>query len=324
VIEPYLIQQGFLQRTPRGRIATLAAYRHLGVTPPLELGLAHDVHARRAPDIPVLLDTGKGVFGTLHIAADDHRAKLIQAADGDLGEVTLLFVAETGVGRAHVVVHGDVECASRRAFTCGCRHFGGEATGARREVGDLVVRVELGRVQRVGRGARVVVVIADVVGSREIRAREPLAKADAAEAAFQLNPRSAVPEGAGRAADDTGVAVQAVLQREGSLQATTEVFAALEAKARGVVLHNDLAVLRAELLAFDRGVDAAPEGHALGERRSGGNSGGESGDKCNLLHRFAFTEGLGEGSGPCLEGQVAASIGAAFATPDMSDVRMQH
>jgi holliday junction DNA helicase RuvB len=34
VIEPYLIQQGFVQRTPRGRIATLAAYRHLGVAPP--------------------------------------------------------------------------------------------------------------------------------------------------------------------------------------------------------------------------------------------------------------------------------------------------
>jgi Holliday junction DNA helicase RuvB len=34
VIEPYLIQQGYLQRTPRGRIATMAAYRHLGVTPP--------------------------------------------------------------------------------------------------------------------------------------------------------------------------------------------------------------------------------------------------------------------------------------------------
>ena len=33
VIEPYLIQQGFLQRTPRGRVATLAAYRHLGVAP---------------------------------------------------------------------------------------------------------------------------------------------------------------------------------------------------------------------------------------------------------------------------------------------------
>ena len=33
VIEPYLIQQGYLQRTPRGRIATLAAYRHLGVAP---------------------------------------------------------------------------------------------------------------------------------------------------------------------------------------------------------------------------------------------------------------------------------------------------
>ena len=34
VIEPYLIQQGYLQRTPRGRIATAAAFRHLGVTPP--------------------------------------------------------------------------------------------------------------------------------------------------------------------------------------------------------------------------------------------------------------------------------------------------
>ena len=34
VIEPFLIQQGFLQRTPRGRIATMAAYRHLGVAAP--------------------------------------------------------------------------------------------------------------------------------------------------------------------------------------------------------------------------------------------------------------------------------------------------
>jgi Holliday junction DNA helicase RuvB len=31
VIEPYLIQQGFLQRTPRGRIATTLAYTHLGL-----------------------------------------------------------------------------------------------------------------------------------------------------------------------------------------------------------------------------------------------------------------------------------------------------
>jgi Holliday junction DNA helicase RuvB len=38
VIEPYLIQQGYLQRTPRGRIATLAAYRHLGVTPSAKAG----------------------------------------------------------------------------------------------------------------------------------------------------------------------------------------------------------------------------------------------------------------------------------------------
>lgn len=34
VIEPYLIQNGFLQRTPRGRIATQTTWRHLGLTPP--------------------------------------------------------------------------------------------------------------------------------------------------------------------------------------------------------------------------------------------------------------------------------------------------
>ncbi|QWT46830.1 Holliday junction branch migration DNA helicase RuvB [Azospira inquinata] len=33
VLEPYLIQQGYLQRTPRGRIATAAVYRHLGLEP---------------------------------------------------------------------------------------------------------------------------------------------------------------------------------------------------------------------------------------------------------------------------------------------------
>ena len=34
VLEPYLIQQGFLQRTPRGRMATTRAWNHFGITPP--------------------------------------------------------------------------------------------------------------------------------------------------------------------------------------------------------------------------------------------------------------------------------------------------
>jgi Holliday junction DNA helicase RuvB len=34
VYEPFLLQLGFLQRTPRGRTATTAAYRHLGLPPP--------------------------------------------------------------------------------------------------------------------------------------------------------------------------------------------------------------------------------------------------------------------------------------------------
>jgi Holliday junction DNA helicase RuvB len=34
VLEPYLIQQGFLQRTPRGRVATMLTYRHFGIAAP--------------------------------------------------------------------------------------------------------------------------------------------------------------------------------------------------------------------------------------------------------------------------------------------------
>jgi holliday junction DNA helicase RuvB len=34
IIEPYLIQQGFLQRTPRGRVLAANAWRHLGIDPP--------------------------------------------------------------------------------------------------------------------------------------------------------------------------------------------------------------------------------------------------------------------------------------------------
>jgi Holliday junction DNA helicase RuvB len=40
VVEPYLLQLGFLQRTPRGRTATPRAYAHLGVTAPGQLPLA--------------------------------------------------------------------------------------------------------------------------------------------------------------------------------------------------------------------------------------------------------------------------------------------
>ena len=33
VYEPYLLQEGFIVRTPRGRMVTEKAYKHLGVTP---------------------------------------------------------------------------------------------------------------------------------------------------------------------------------------------------------------------------------------------------------------------------------------------------
>ncbi|MGE3064342.1 MAG: Holliday junction branch migration DNA helicase RuvB [Hyphomicrobiaceae bacterium] len=37
IVEPYLLQQGFVSRTPRGRVLTLKAYRHLGLSGPARL-----------------------------------------------------------------------------------------------------------------------------------------------------------------------------------------------------------------------------------------------------------------------------------------------
>ena len=37
VVEPYLVRMGLIARTPRGRQATIAAYKHLGVTAPESL-----------------------------------------------------------------------------------------------------------------------------------------------------------------------------------------------------------------------------------------------------------------------------------------------
>ena len=34
IVEPYLLQQGFIGRTPRGRVLTLKAYKHLGLNGP--------------------------------------------------------------------------------------------------------------------------------------------------------------------------------------------------------------------------------------------------------------------------------------------------
>jgi len=50
IVEPYLLQQGFIGRTPRGRVLTLKAYKHLGLTGPSrsatpQIGLFDDPEA---------------------------------------------------------------------------------------------------------------------------------------------------------------------------------------------------------------------------------------------------------------------------------------
>ena len=55
VAEPFLVREGFITRTPRGRAATALAWEHLGLTPPA----GHTAQ----PSLP--LDTGEGRFGEL-------------------------------------------------------------------------------------------------------------------------------------------------------------------------------------------------------------------------------------------------------------------
>ena len=43
VLEPYLIQQGFMMRTPRGRVVTGKAYQHLGLKLPAETRPNEDI-----------------------------------------------------------------------------------------------------------------------------------------------------------------------------------------------------------------------------------------------------------------------------------------
>ena len=43
VYEPYLIQQGFMMRSPRGRIATRLAYEHFGLNMPKKIADSTDI-----------------------------------------------------------------------------------------------------------------------------------------------------------------------------------------------------------------------------------------------------------------------------------------
>ncbi|MCL7422890.1 MAG: Holliday junction branch migration DNA helicase RuvB [Methylobacter sp.] len=43
VLEPYLLQQGFIMRTPRGRVVTQHAYLHFGLQPPQQQGVSEDI-----------------------------------------------------------------------------------------------------------------------------------------------------------------------------------------------------------------------------------------------------------------------------------------
>jgi Holliday junction DNA helicase RuvB len=52
VIEPYLIQQGFVQRTPRGRILTQSAFQHLDLPVPASLAPQLELFARSPPPLP--------------------------------------------------------------------------------------------------------------------------------------------------------------------------------------------------------------------------------------------------------------------------------
>lgn len=50
IVEPYLMQQGFVQRTPRGRVLCMLAYSHLGLSPPTQAPQQAGLFASDADD----------------------------------------------------------------------------------------------------------------------------------------------------------------------------------------------------------------------------------------------------------------------------------
>lgn len=44
VIEPYLIQLGYIKRTPRGRVVTIGGYNHFGLKPPKNIEISEQIH----------------------------------------------------------------------------------------------------------------------------------------------------------------------------------------------------------------------------------------------------------------------------------------
>ena len=60
IVEPYLLQQGFVGRTPRGRVLTLKAYRHLGLAGPARTSAPQFALFDTEDDVP---DGGTGAAG---------------------------------------------------------------------------------------------------------------------------------------------------------------------------------------------------------------------------------------------------------------------
>ena len=58
IVEPYLLQQGFIGRTPRGRVLTLKAYRHLGMSGPARQSASQLPLFDAGPDRGVVDDDG--------------------------------------------------------------------------------------------------------------------------------------------------------------------------------------------------------------------------------------------------------------------------
>jgi Holliday junction DNA helicase RuvB len=71
VCEPFLVRAGLLARTPRGRVATPAAWRHLGLVPPATGPLQAGTHGVGQTAANGILSGGAGVMPDLFSADGD-------------------------------------------------------------------------------------------------------------------------------------------------------------------------------------------------------------------------------------------------------------
>ena len=174
VLEPYLIQQGFLQRTSRGRVATALSFRHFGLTPPSPA--SRSLQRRRMTDEQPFRFPVRVYYEDTDAAGVVYYANYLKFMERARTEwLASLGLPLPAFGREHGVVFVVHRCEID--FNLPARlndHLVATVEGVHRGASRLVVRQEVRREDAVLTTARVTLACLDAARWRPVRMPGPL------------------------------------------------------------------------------------------------------------------------------------------------------